>query len=137
MVLVGAGAVSHDELIKLAEEHFSTLPQSTTGVTPLGKSTHPPTTFSGAEVRVRDDTMQTLNVAIAVEGVGWKSPDYFPMMVLSSIMGNWDRSLGASPLLSSKLSHIISSNHLANSFMSFSTSYSDTGLWGIYMVTEK
>ena len=58
------------------------------------------------------------------------------MLVLQSIFGNWDRSLGASPLLSSRLSHIISSNNLANSFMHFSTSYSDTGLWGIYMVSE-
>jgi processing peptidase subunit beta len=57
-------------------------------------------------------------------------------MVLQSIFGNWDRALGASSLLSSRLSHIISSNNLANSYMSFSTSYSDTGLWGIYMVTE-
>ena len=39
--------------------------------------------------------------------------------------------------MSSRLSHIISSNNLANSFMSFSTSYSDTGLWGIYLVTDK
>jgi processing peptidase subunit beta len=81
--------------------------------------------------------MNTLNFAIAVEGVGWRSADYWPMLVMQSIFGNWDRSLGASPLLSSKLSHIISSNNLANSYMSFSTSYSDTGLWGIYMVTEK
>jgi mitochondrial-processing peptidase subunit beta len=80
--------------------------------------------------------MPTANIAIAVEGVGWKSPDYFPMLVLQSIFGNWDRSLGASPLLSSRLSHIVSSNNLANSFMSFSTSYSDIGLWGIYLVTE-
>jgi mitochondrial-processing peptidase subunit beta len=68
--------------------------------------------------------------------VGWKSPDYFPMLVLQSIMGNWDRSLGSSPLLSSRLSHIISSNNLANSYMHFSTSYSDTGLWGCYFVSE-
>lgn len=80
--------------------------------------------------------MPTANIAIAVEGVGWSSPDYFPMMVMQSIFGNWDRSLGASPLLSSRLSHIISSHNLANSFMSFSTSYSDTGLWGIYLVSE-
>ncbi|KAG6377205.1 Metalloenzyme, LuxS/M16 peptidase-like protein [Boletus reticuloceps] len=58
------------------------------------------------------------------------------MLAMQSIMGNWDRSLGASSLLSSRLSHIISSNNLANSFMSFSTSYSDTGLWGIYLVSE-
>ena len=43
---------------------------------------------------------------------------------------------GASPLLSSRLSHIISANSLANSYMSFSTSNSDTGLWGIYFVSE-
>lgn len=47
-----------------------------------------------------------------------------------------DRSLGAQSLLSSRFSHTVSSNNLANSFMSFSTSYSDTGLWGIYMVSE-
>jgi processing peptidase subunit beta len=136
MVLVGAGSVSHEDLVALAEKNFASLPVSSNPI-PLGKSAHTPTAFSGAEVRIRDDTMPTLNVAIAVEGCGWKSPDYWPMLVMQSIMGNWDRSLGASPLLSSKLSHVISSNNLANSFMSFSTSYSDTGLWGIYMVTEK
>ncbi len=50
------------------------------------------------------------------------------------MFGNWDRSLGASPLLSSRLSHIISANSLANSYMG---SYSDTGLWGISFVSEK
>jgi mitochondrial-processing peptidase subunit beta len=135
MVLVGTGGVTHSELTKLAEKHFSSLPVSSNPI-PLGRSSHPPTRFVGSEVRIRDDTMPTANIAIAVEGVGWKSPDYFPMFVLQSIFGNWDRSLGASSLLSSRLSHIVSSNNLANSFMSFSTSYSDTGLWGIYLVTE-
>lgn len=135
MVLVGSGGVDHQELVKLAEKHFSSLPKSA-NPTPLGRLSHTKSDFVGAEVRIRDDTMSTCNVAIAVEGVGWSSPDYFPMLVMQSIFGNWDRSLGASPLLSSRLSHIISSNNLANSFMSFSTSYSDTGLWGIYLVSE-
>ena len=136
MVLVGTGGVDHNELAQLAEKHFSSLPVSKNPL-PLGGLKHKKTTaFVGSEVRIRDDTMNTANIAIAVEGVGWRSPDYFPMLVLQSIFGNWDRSLGSSPLLSSKLSHIISSNNLANSFMSFSTSYSDTGLWGIYLVTE-
>ncbi|KAF6756019.1 Metalloenzyme, LuxS/M16 peptidase-like protein [Ephemerocybe angulata] len=135
MVLVGTGGVDHAELVKLAEKHFSALPVSPAPI-PLGKLAHPKTTFVGSEVRIRDDDMPTANIAIAVEGVSWSSPDYFPMMVMQSIFGNWDRSLGASSLTSSRLSHIVSSNNLANSFMSFSTSYSDTGLWGIYMVTE-
>ncbi|KAG8901940.1 hypothetical protein FRB99_004995 [Tulasnella sp. 403] len=136
MVLVGAGGVEHEELIKLAEKHFSGLPVSKNPLPLGGVQGKKRPEFTGAEVRIRDDTLPTANIAIAVEGVSWRSPDYFPMLVLQSIFGNWDRSLGSSPLLSSRLSHIISKNNLANSFMSFSTSYSDTGLWGIYLVTE-
>ena len=135
MVLVGAGSVEHDALVKLAEKNFASLPTSSKPIA-LGGQAHTPSKFFGAEVRIRDDTMDTLNIAIAVEGVGWKSPDYWPLLVSQSIIGSWDRSLGASSLLSSKLSHTVSSNGLANSFQSFSTSYNDTGLWGIYMVTE-
>ncbi len=135
MVLVGTGGVDHNELVKHAEKHFSSLPVSANPI-PLGRLAHPKTQFIGSEVRIRDDTSPTAHIAIAVEGVGWSSPDYYPMLVMQSIMGNWDRSLGAASLMSSQLSHIISSNNLANSFMSFSTSYSDTGLWGIYLVTE-
>ncbi|KAJ7430053.1 Metalloenzyme, LuxS/M16 peptidase-like protein [Mycena galericulata] len=121
MVLVGTGGVDHAELVKLAEKHFSSLPVPS---------------FVGSEVRLRDDELGAAHIAIAVEGVGWSSPDYFPMMVLQSVFGNWDRSLGSAPHLSSRLSHIVAEHSLANSFMSFSTSYADTGLWGIYMVSE-
>ncbi|EKM75682.1 QCR1 core subunit of the ubiquinol-cytochrome c reductase complex [Agaricus bisporus var. burnettii JB137-S8] len=135
MVLVGAGGVDHNELVKLAEKHFSSLPVSPNPIS-LGRLSHSKPSFVGSEVRIRDDDIPTANIAIAVEGVGWSSPDYFPMMVMQSIVGNWDRSLGLSTLNSSRLSHIVSQHNLANSFMSFSTSYSDTGLWGIYLVSE-
>lgn len=136
MVLVGAGGVDHSELVDLANKHFGNLPTSSNPI-PLGKvAGKSNTSFTGSDVRIRDDTMSTAHIAIAVEGVGWTSPDYYPMLVMQSVFGNWDRSLGASSLMSSRLSHIISANNLANSYMSFSTSYSDTGLWGIYMVSE-
>ncbi|WFD07668.1 mitochondrial processing peptidase [Malassezia vespertilionis] len=135
MVIVGAGGIDHGELVKMAETHFGNLPYSENPMS-FGEKLYEPAKFVGSEVRARDDTKDTVNVAVAVEGASWNSPDYFPMLVLQSVFGNWDRSLGASPLLSSRLSHIISSNNLANSFMHFSTSYSDTGLWGIYVVSE-
>ncbi|KAJ6544141.1 Metalloenzyme, LuxS/M16 peptidase-like protein [Mycena capillaripes] len=135
MVLVGAGGVDHAELVKLAEKHFSSLPVSPKPIR-FGAAAHSKPAFVGSEVRLRDDELGAAHIAIAVEGVGWSSPDYFPMMVLQSIFGNWDRSLGSAPHLSSKLSEIVSSHSLANSFMSFSTSYADTGLWGIYLVSE-
>ncbi|CEH15522.1 mitochondrial processing peptidase beta subunit [Ceraceosorus bombacis] len=135
MVLVGAGGIEHDALVKLAEKNFGSLPTSSNPIK-LGNTAGPKTKFVGSEVRIRDDDSPTINLAIAVEGAGWSSPDYFPLLVLQAIMGNWDRSLGSSPLLSSRLSHIYSSNNYANSFMHFSTSYSDTGLWGVYIVSE-
>ncbi|KAM0750263.1 hypothetical protein T439DRAFT_326209 [Meredithblackwellia eburnea MCA 4105] len=136
MVLVGTGGVDHASLVKLAEEHFGSLPVSSTPIKLGSPASSKKPDFIGSEVRLRDDNSPTANIAIAVEGVGWNSPDYYPMLVMQSIFGNWDRSLGSAPLLSSKLSTIISDNNLANSFMSFSTSYSDTGLWGIYFVSE-
>jgi processing peptidase subunit beta len=136
MCLVGAGGISHDELVKLAEKNFASVPVSKNPI-PLGGISRETPVFSGAEVRVRDDSMNNLHIALAVEAVGWRSPDYWPFFVLSSIFGNWDRGLGASPLLSSKLSHIISSNNLANSFQHFYSTYNDTGLWGVYLITEK
>ncbi|KAJ7031098.1 Metalloenzyme, LuxS/M16 peptidase-like protein [Mycena alexandri] len=137
MVLVGAGGVDHAELVALAEKHFSSLPTSPSPFR-LGDAhaTKTKPTFVGSEVRLRDDDVGAAHIAIAVEGVGWSSPDYFPMMALQSVFGNWDRSLGSAAHLSSRLSSIVAENSLANSFMSFSTSYADTGLWGIYMVSE-
>lgn len=80
--------------------------------------------------------MGTANVAIAVEGVSWNSDDYFTALVTQAIVGNYDKAMGNAPHQGSKLSGFVHKHELANSFMSFSTSYSDTGLWGIYLVTD-
>ncbi|EON67223.1 mitochondrial-processing peptidase subunit beta [Coniosporium apollinis CBS 100218] len=138
MVLVGAGGVPHQQLVELAEKHFANLKDEPStqqqSIEVSAQKTKPD--FIGSEVRIRDDTMPTANIAIAVEGVSWKDPDYFTALVTQAIVGNWDRAMGSSPYLGSKLSTFVHNNNLANSFMSFSTSYSDTGLWGIYLVTD-
>lgn len=129
MVLVGAGGVPHQQLVELAEKHFANLKDEPStqqqSIEVSAQKTKPD--FIGSEVRIRDDTMPTANIAIAVEGVSWKDPDYFTALVTQAIVGNWDRAMGSSPYLGSKLSTFVHNNNLANSFMSFSTSYSDTG----------
>ena len=92
MVLVGAGGIPHEQLVELAEKHFSGLPTTSPQNSAYLQSKRKPT-FIGSDLRVRDDTIPAAHVAIAVEGVSWSSPDYFPMLVLQSIMGNWDREL--------------------------------------------
>jgi processing peptidase subunit beta len=155
MVLVGAGGIPHEQLVDLAEKYFSNLPseaQDYSAKSVVAEQKQTPD-FIGSEVRLRDDTMGTANIAIAVEGVSWSDPDYFTALVTQAIVGNWDRAMGQSAYLGSKLSNFVSQNNLANSFMSFSTSYSDTGyvnlkcvkwrtpltydsLWGIYLTTS-
>lgn len=139
MVLVGTGAVEHEELVNLAKQYFGSLPSSPEPVAPgRGSITNGDVSnFVGSEVRIRDDTIPTAHVAIAVEGVSWDSPDYYPALVAQAVIGSWDRISSTANTQGSKLSQIVANNHLASSFMSFSTSYNDTGLWGIYLVTDK
>lgn len=138
MVLVGTGAVEHEELVELAKKHFGSLPKSEV-VKAIGTGSinpHEQTKFIGSEVRVRDDTIPTAHIAIAVEGVAWGSKDYYPALVAQAVIGSWDRVSSTANTQGSRLAQIVSSKHLASSFMSFSTSYHDTGLWGIYLVAD-
>lgn len=134
VVLAAAGSVSHEQLVDLAKQHFSNMPAANSSIGLPASKVKP--AFVGSEIRIREDDKPAAHIALAVEGVGWGSPDYFTMLLMSSLIGNWDRSLGSSSFLSSRLSHTVAKHQLANSFMSFNTSYSDTGLWGIYMISE-
>ncbi|XP_016366457.1 mitochondrial-processing peptidase subunit beta [Sinocyclocheilus rhinocerous] len=130
IVLAAAGGVSHNELIDLAKYHFGKLPARYSGETLL------PCHFTGSEIRVRDDKMPLAHIAIAVEAVGWSHPDTIPLMVANTLIGNWDRSLGGGMNLSGKLAQMACQGNLCHSFQSFNTCYTDTGLWGLYMVCE-
>ena len=87
-------------------------------------------------MRVRDDSMPLAHVAIAVEGCGWTNPDNIPLMVANTLIGNWDRSMGGGAHNSSNLAHYCAEKSFCHSFQSFNTCYKDTGLWGIYFVTD-
>jgi len=126
MVLVGTGGVPHDKLVEMADSYFAKLPGTTpqTGAYLLSKKKPD---FVGSDIRIRDDTIPTANIAIAVEGVSWNDEDYFTALVTQAIVGNYDKAMGNAPHQGSKLSSFVHTNDLATSFMSFSTSYSDTG----------
>ena len=126
MVLVGAGGIPHEQLVDLAEKHFGGLPTTSVQNSAYLQSKAKPT-FIGSEVRVRDDNIPAAHIALAVEGVSWNDDDYFTALVTQAIVGNYDKAMGSAPHQGSKLAGFVHQNDLANSFMSFSTSYSDTG----------
>jgi len=130
MVLAAAGAIDHEALVKLAESAFSGLPKGPSIWKPS------PAAYTGAEVRMSDDTMPYAHMAIAVQGASWTSPDYFPLLVAQAIVGSWNRGLATGANGASRLAQVVAQNDLAQSFMSFNASYMDTGLFGIYMVSD-
>lgn len=136
MVLVAAGAIDHENLVQHAEKYFGHIKKSNHPIT-LGSSHGLLPTFYGNELKIRDNNLPTTHIALAIEGVSWAAPDYFTALCTQAIVGNWDRALGAGTNSPSPLAVAASANGtLANSYMSFSTSYADTGLWGMYLVTD-
>jgi processing peptidase subunit beta len=130
MVVAGAGAVQHSQLVDLAAKSFSKIPDS--DATPqLG-----PMSFTGSEIRVRDNTVDKAHVAIAFEGVSWTHPEYFTFLVLQALIGSWDRSLGAGKTLSARLAETVAHEGLAHSYTSFNTCYNQSGLFGVYFTAE-
>jgi processing peptidase subunit beta len=77
------------------------------------------------------------HIAIGFEGYSWTSEHAFPLLVMQTLLGSWDRTSSAGMNMSSKLGQVVAEQELAHSFMSFNTCYQDTGLFGVYAVADK
>lgn len=132
MVLAAAGGINHHELVKLADDYFGKLnshgSEKSTDLTYCK--------FTGCESRLCDESMPLVHAALAVEGCGWMNPESIPLLIANILIGNWDRSHGIGGNIYSKLAQEVGSRNLSHSFLSFNTCYKDTGLWGIYVVSD-
>jgi len=133
LVIAGAGGVSHDELVKLAQKHFGNVPRTA----PNGKTPYSdPAVFTGSDIRIRNDEMELAHVAIGFPLVGWSDPDCFPLMLIQTLLGSWDKNMHGGIHSSSWLVSNVAKNGWAERFSTFNTLYSDTGLFGVYGVVQ-
>lgn len=89
-VIAGAGAVNHAELVSLTEQHFGNL---SVGGGPGGAAKKfDQAVFTGSDKRIRYDSMQEAHVALAFQGASWTSEYAFPLMIIQTLLGSWDRS---------------------------------------------
>jgi len=144
MVLSAAGGVDHTELVDLARAHLGineAIPPGNAPDFPELSGQWPnmagTARFTGSEIRYRDEDMPLAHIAIAVEGVGWADPDNIPLMIASTVVGSWDRTLGCGPNTGSMVAKAAGVLECAHSFQSFNTCYKDTGLWGCYFVCDR
>ena len=119
MVVAAAGAVDHDEVVRLAEARFAALP---TGKGPEVE----PATYRGGETReVRDIT--EAQMTLAFEGRPYSSPDHHAAQVLATVLGG-----GMSSRLFQEIREDLG---LCYSISAFHWGYRETGLFGIHAAT--
>lgn len=128
-VIAAAGAVDHKQLVDLTQKHFGNL---ATGA-PEG-FTPPSTFFTGSDKRIRFDSMSEAHVALAFQGASWTSEYAVPLMLMQTMLGSWDRASAGGRNIGSKFAADVAEHELAHSYMTFNTSYKDTGLFGVYAV---
>lgn len=133
IVVAGAGAIEHDQLVELANQHFGGIQKGSDKA--VAKATSKPA-FVGSDIRQREDQLQLGHVAIAFETGGATDPHSMALAVMQTLLGTWDRTVSSGANMSSQLCRKLAENQLAHSMMSFNTIYSDTGLFGVYAVAE-
>eukprot|EP00047_Mylnosiga_fluctuans_P011951 m.23921 g.23921 ORF g.23921 m.23921 type:complete len:457 (-) comp3949_c0_seq2:103-1473(-) len=129
MVFVASGGVRHDDMVALADRYFGALPAADI-VPPYSKCP-----FQAGEYRMPDSEEPLAHIAIAVEGVGWSHPDYFNLMVAINLIGSFDINQGTGQRITSQLAKATLADGLAEKYMSYLTSYTDTGVLGIFATT--
>ncbi|MET1029258.1 MAG: pitrilysin family protein [Dongiaceae bacterium] len=119
MVLCAAGKVDHDALVALAAKAFDRLP---TGSQALVE----PAAYRGGDLRLERD-LEQVHVVLGFDGIAHDHPDYYVASVMSQLFGGG---------MSSRLFlEVREKRGLVYSINSFSTSFNDTGLFGIYAGT--
>jgi len=121
MILSAAGAVDHEVLVGLAEERFSGI-----GAEPAESGTS--AVYRGGEQKLVKDLMEA-QILIGFEGRQYKSPDYYAIQILASVLGG-----GMSSRLFQEIREKLG---LCYAIYSFHWAFSDTGLFGLHAATSQ
>jgi len=119
LILCAAGAVDHDDVMALADRHFTDLP-ATNHRDPVGS------TYHGGDFR-EDRDLEQVHFALALPGVPYSDDDFYAVQVVSTLLGGG---------MSSRLfQEVREKRGLCYSVFTFASSYSDCGTFGIYAGT--
>lgn len=133
-VIVGSGAVKHEEFVEEVKKLFTKLSADSTSTSELVAKE--PASFTGSEVRMLDDDIPLAQFAVAFEGASWTDPDSIALMVMQSMLGSWNKNAGGGKHMGSELAQRVGINEIAESMMAFNTNYKDTGLFGVYAIAK-
>jgi predicted Zn-dependent peptidase len=121
MVLSAAGKIEHERIVDYANDMFADFPRA---------SIPPPelATYKGGDFREERD-LEQVHLVLGFNGVTYDDRDFYPISVFSTLFGGG---------MSSRLfQEIREKRGLAYSVYSFSSSYHDGGIFGIYAGTSE
>jgi predicted Zn-dependent peptidase len=119
MIVAASGLIEHDRLVDLAARTLDRLPS---GAVPETEAA----AYRGGEFRGERD-LEQVNVVLGFAGVSYHDPDYYAAAVLSQLLGGG---------MSSRLfQEVREKRGLVYSIHTFSSSYTDCGLFGVYAGT--
>ena len=118
-VISAAGKIDHDWLVEKVSDLYGAFERA-------DASSTEPAAYNGEEVRLNKD-LEQLHVILGFQGVSFYDPDFYAMQVLSTVFGGG---------MSSRLfQEVREKRGLAYSVYSFTASYQDDGLLGVYVGT--
>jgi predicted Zn-dependent peptidase len=119
VVVAAAGALDHDHILELVNQHFADLPGDPS---PKAEAAR----YGGGEFREARELDQ-VHIVLGFPCAGYGHPDYYPTLLLSTLLGGG---------MSSRLfQEVREKRGLVYSIYSFSSPFMDGGLFGIYAGT--
>jgi predicted Zn-dependent peptidase len=119
MILAAAGNLDHDEVVHMAERHFREINKARPAAEERAR-------YQGGDYREERD-LEQVHLVLGFDGVAYEDPDFYPMAVLSGLLGGG---------MSSRLFQEVRERRgLAYSVYSYPSSFSDSGLFTVYAGT--
>ena len=119
MIFTAAGKVNHDEFVDMINKSISNLSDGK-----LHKRSK--ASYKGGEYR-EEKKLEQVHLLLGFEGIDYHHDDYYSLLVFSSLLGGG---------MSSRLfQEIREKRGLVYGISSFSSAYTDTGMFGIYCGT--
>lgn len=131
MVLVGVN-VQHDELAKWAMRSFADY-----NAIPMKQRDEAKATYTGGDLRAEGPSPYC-HVAIGLESAGWGKGELAAVTLLQAVLGGGTAvATGPGSGLTTRLAtEVVGQSPYVESCAAFNTSYSDTGLFGVYGVSH-
>jgi mitochondrial-processing peptidase subunit beta len=136
LVIVGTGNINHKQFVDMVANNFGTLNKNQ----PQGlekKNTHKPI-YTPSLMYMRDDELYNVGVGVFYEAPSWLHEDYYAMMLLERVLGNYSLEKNGQANLNdphkqySSLESFVGELPDVTKAMGIYSPYRDTGLFGSY-----